>query len=372
VQATLTPTRGAETFLKQARSQFKLAGTRTEFRLIFPGAIVSSDLPEKEGSSTGILVDGKTDESLDVALKIHEKPVVITAQAGGLKVPEPLDSRTLREPQLDPLAGNLPVTDAGPGFVAEPLALTIQTLHVFPEGKLRMRDDTGDFGQRPGVSVNAKLFAPKGRLLLSTTGIKVLSARDDKGRPVGSGDGADETMMVRSYTSTSSGEDSQNSAQIDLQLALPAADAQAIDEVTAEAIAITAGGWKQITLTNVQAASTNEIDLGEILPGAKMAIKQVTDKSRQLRVQTQFSGPEEIRRLDVQLSIPGNDRAHSYSNERRASKRSGVLTRTVDAQLYSYDSNDEAPVGAATLVVRYPQELRRERVRFTLKGLDLL
>ena len=56
----------------------------------------------------------------------------------------------------------------------------------------------------------------------------------------------------------------------------------------------------------------------------------------------------------------------------RSSRQSGVFTRLVEAQVYSYSSDGEGSFGPAKLVVRYPQELRRERVRFTLNGLDLL
>jgi hypothetical protein len=332
---------------------------------------VSSDLPQKEGNSTGFTLDASTDENLDAVMKLQEKPVVITAEAGGLKVAEPLDSRVLmRRRYVSASPGSdLPIADAEPGFVAEPLSLTVRSVYLFPEGRKQMGDAVDYSGNRPGVTVNAKLFAPKGRILLSAEDVKVSAAKDDKGRVIGKGSGEDDDVSFRSY---SSGSEPGNSAGIQLQLPLPEFDAQAIDELNGEATTVTAGGWKQIAITNVQSGSTNEVDLGELLPGAKMVVKKVTSRSRQIQVQVQVTGPEAINRLDLKLTVPGNEEIHSYSSNRGSSGRSGTTTRTVDVQAYTYGMENEAAPGPVSLVVRYPQELKRERVRFTLRGLDLL
>jgi len=69
--------------------------------LILPGKILTSALPVIQGNTTSFTLDGKKDESLDAAAKLYEAPVVITAEAGGLKfrslwIQRPSDARIPR------------------------------------------------------------------------------------------------------------------------------------------------------------------------------------------------------------------------------------------------------------------------------------
>ena len=62
----------------------------------------------------------------------------------------------------------------------------------------------------------------------------------------------------------SDGSEKGGPVSIQLHLALPASDAKAIDEIQAEAVALTIGSWKELLVTNVQADAKREIELSEL------------------------------------------------------------------------------------------------------------
>ena len=156
---------------------------------------------------------------------------------------------------------------------------------------------------------------------------------------------------------------------IQLRLQLPQPDAQAIDTISAEAVATTAGIWKEMTLTNLQNNVTNELDLTAVLPGAKMVITKLTAKSSQFNLQASLTGPRTVQRLEVRAKMPGNDNFNSSSSERNSKTKGAETTRTIYVNGYGADDGASQ---AVVLVVRYPEDLRRERVKIELKGLDLL
>src|SRR5262249_20638408 len=104
----------------------------------------------------------------------------------------------------------------------------------FPNGEKYVKEArAASFGRnQTGTVVRAKLFAPRGRTLQSISGLRVIKATDDKGRAVAgtSEDGDPDTTFVYQ----SGGSRSGNSTSISLQLQLPQADAQSIDELSAE------------------------------------------------------------------------------------------------------------------------------------------
>jgi hypothetical protein len=336
-------------------------------KLIFPGKVVSSSFPAMETNATWVTLDGKKDETLDAAAKLIAGPTVITAEPGGLKLAQPLESKKLRRSGRLASAANddLPVTDAGPGFVAEAQSVTTTTLHVFPGGENYFKQNT----VATGVVVNAKLFAPKGRTLQSVSDVRVLAAVDNKGRSVAAETGNDENG---SSEVDARGSADVNSLQVQLRLQLPQPDAQAIDIISAEAVAVTVGSWKEMTLTNLQANATNEIDLSGVLLGAEMLITKYNLKNGQFNLQASLKGPATVRRLDVRAKISDNNQFNSYSSNRQSSTKNGEMTRTIVVQGYGFGNQDAASQAAMVLVIRYPNDLQRERVKFELKGLDLL
>ena len=83
-----------------------------------------------------------------------------------------------------------------------------------------------------------------------------------------------------------------------------------------------------------------------------------------------MTGPAQIRQLELQAKTSGRYNSTSSAYERSYSTRNGQSTRTLQLNQYSGgpDGNaSEMPV----LVIRFPEDQRRERVRFVLKGLDL-
>ena len=366
LRLTLSPyTRAGDRYIKTLRQQWKVGGAKMLLKIIFPGAVVSSGLPKDGDTSISWTIDGGKDESVEAAVKLYSAPIVVTADAGGLKIPDPLESKTLRRSAGRSLAGagrDVPVVDARPGFVAEAVAVTTSSVYYFSDGQKYLKNQYG-FGQT-GLTVRAKLFAPKGITIQGVSELRVLKATDDRGRSVpATGDDSSESIHY------SSGRQGGSSVPIELRLNLPSPDAQAIDELSAEAVATTVSKWKELELANLKQNATNEIDLSSVLPDAKLVITKVGIKNRQLNIQAQVKGPETIGRLQLQCRIPGNERFNAYSNDRSTSTKGNQSQRTVNISGYIPDAADG--LASISLLIRYPEDLRRERVAFKLSALDL-
>ena len=310
---------------------------------------------------------------MKVPILVEHAPLVVTA--------EPLNSKKLvrlpsRRANAEP---DLPITDAGPGFLAEPVSLTISTAHYFPEGKehFKNRPEAAMFGMEPpGTVVSARLFPPKGRQIRSVTGLRVIAAKDDKGRAISTE--AESSNAGESYTASSySPEEPEKSgaARVQLRLGLPAPDAQTIAQLEAEAVVLTIGGWKEMLLTNIQADAEKEIDLGEVLPGAKLIVKKVSGRRPRTIVQARLEGPAAVSQLEV--GIQSNSRRGRSSNaaNQRTTTSGKLTTRNLTLQAYDVQPGGGGERGKnspPTLLVRYPQDMKRERLQFKLSALDLL
>lgn len=368
LQVTFAPEPEAQRYSRLLKTQLKASGLRTELRLVLPGAVTASPWTGMSTNATWLTLDGTNSASIDAALKILESPAVITAEAGGLSLAEPINSQSLRtRARAEDPSSNLPIVDAGPGFIAEPKSVTLTTVHVFPEG-LKLRSQRDSFHPGKGLVVQASLFGPEDRVLRSISDVRVLSAKDNKGRalPVGSGN-AGEGMMMAEF---SGGSEAGDGIQFTLQLPLPEPDAEAIEELSAQAIALTAGGWKEILVPAIRAGNTNETDLSEMLPGAKLVLKQVRSKGKQMEMDVEVTGPPEISQMLIDAKETSDD-MYSYSSQNSFRNRNGKATRRVRVEVRWYD--DETPPDlSVTLSVRFPQDQRRERVPIKLTGIDLL
>ena|GEM_PF-3151742 len=373
---TLTPYSGNVRWAKQARQSWKQGGVSFELRFVFPGKVLGSGLPNTESNATWIAIDPKKEETVERALKLYDAPTVITAELGGLKLDAPLDSKVLqRNPRRGSGGGpELPITDAGPGFAAEALHVTITTVHLFPEGAKYRKQTESALGYQPtGAVVQAKLYAPKGRTLQSVSGLRVLKAVDDKGRPLADGAQAEESFESTVYSYSDGGQGAGNSTQIQLRLPLPASDAQSIEQLDAEAIATTAGNWKELTVPKVTAATTNEIDLSTVLAGAKMVLRKFNKNKHQTTFEGEIKGPASIQQIEVTARAGDSERrSMAHATERGFTTKDNVSTRKFQLQSYSYsEDGEDAEAGPLSVVVRFPEDQKRERVKFTLKGLDL-
>ncbi len=371
LRVTLTPQSGTRRYLKNMRPEWKLSGMKSELKLVFPGKVISSGLPAMATNATWLAVDAQHDESLDTLAKLYDAPTVITAEAGGIKLAQPLDSKQLSRSRRQAQTGteDLPVTNTEPGFVAEAQSITTTMRYLFPGGEDYLKQN-GDFmNSQTGTVVNANLFAPKGRTLLSVSGVRVVKAVDDQGRSVVAEAGDDDTSEVQERSGNSSDADAM---AIQLRLLLPQPDAQSIAGISAEAIAVTAGSWQEMTLTNLQQNATNELDLAAVLPGAKIVITKLTFRNNQFSLQARLEGPPAVRRLELRAKIPGNDDFNTYSSERHFSLKGQQATRQMTIQGFGGGDQDASALASVVLLVRNPQDLRRERVIFELKSLDLL
>lgn len=357
---------------KQMQRALKLTGARTVLTLVFPGKVVSSSLPVTEGNSTGLVLDGKREETIAAVAKAFATPVTIVAEAGGLKLDKPVDSATVAQSRRQQNAGvydALPVTEAGAGFISEPVSVTMTTAHLFPGAEKQLqRSQFGYELANTGLVVQAKLFLPKGRTLLAADQPRVVKALDNKGRslvrPVDQNVDMDMGELMF-------GGDDKKEVPLQLRLQLPSPDAQTIEEIQVEAIVVTASKWKEQVLTNLQANAETAIDLGSILPGAKLTITKFTNKKGQQNLVGKITGPVGIRQLDVNFKVPDENRGNSNSNDTNYNVKNGLATRTIQVTSYNFEAEEKGDSPPPVLVVRLPEDAHRERVRFVLKGLDL-
>jgi len=399
LRVVLTTDKRAAADLQTMLAQWGNAKTVMEWRLAFPGNVLESGLPERTNNVTRLRIDTGKKESLEALAKLYAGPIVIVAEAKGLALPGPLNTKSLvqsaaRRMQAEP---EIPITDAGPGFIAEALNLTINTTHRF-SGEKDEPGTPGDNGEEvlapdlaeldavtaadlqaldggmmpgedssEGVVVTAQLFPPRDRMIKSLTDVRITRAVDDKGRAVPTP--AETNSAAAQMRWSSYGGQANAGVNFSLRLALPEPDAQSIEDIECEAIALTLGDWKSVTLTNLQADPKKEIDLNELVPGAKLIIRKLETKNRQT-VEARVEGPLEIRLLDFRL-VSGKRKIQGSSYSDRPGTETGAKTSrqiTVNA----YDYNISAGGGSLGLEIRFPRDSKRERVRFKLTALDLL
>jgi hypothetical protein len=361
--------------------------------LILPGKILTSDFPETKDNATGYNLDVKSDESLDAYIKLQSKPVVVTAELGGLVIDKPLDSKTLRRTNRHPADvkdSDIPITDAGPGFIAEAASVTSMTTYYFPGGEEYLKKSDRSFGyQQPGVTISAKLFAPKGREIESLSNVKIIKALDDKNREV-------EKFKNIQITEPEDGEDAMPDDQpddeessatyeggradkpgaidFDLRLSLPKPDAESIAELSGEAVVKTSGSFKEMVLKDLKQGATNEVDISQLIPGAKMIVTKFVVKKNSFSLNAQITGPAaEVPKLKVTFKTDSKEHSNfnSNSSERSSKKTGDAVTRKISVNGYSF-SEDNAGEPEVSVLVRFPQDQKRERVHFKLTGLDLL
>ena len=131
-------------------------------------------------------------------------------------------------------------------------------------------------------------------------------------------------------------------------------------------------GWKEVVLTNVQADASKEIDLGEVLPGAKLVIKKIGGRKPQRTIEATLEGPAAVYQLELKTKVNTRQGGHSSSSDRRTTTSGTKTIRHVMIQSYEFQMGEEPKDNPLILVVRYPQDPKRERVRFKLTALDLL
>ncbi len=374
-------------------------GAKVAYRFVLPGKVLKSSLPNTKDNTTWLEVDGKDAKSVDAIEKLMQSPIAIVFEPGGLTVEGlPLDSEKLLRERYAAMraadsagdyTASLPIVDAAPGFAAEATRVILKTQYYFPEGKKLLGDAVSNFSyERPGITVHGKLHTPRGRQFLTLEAVKVLKAVDDKGRqfPLPKGDeegdyGRYSRMGRRGF---GDGEREQTTMELAIALQPPQADAKAIEELACETVATTFGKWKTKAISPVKADPQKKTDLAGVLDGATLVVTKVQHREprqpkegrrggegNQGEVALSITGPAIVKQLDLQLTLPGIEHMSCNPNSDRSKADGQQTTRTVTLNYYFFGAKGAPNLDQLALEVRLPDEVRRERIRFTLKGLDI-
>jgi hypothetical protein len=391
------------TNLRVTRAQFLGNKFKGSLKFVMPGKVLSSSLPEVRDNETWIEIDAAKPESFDAAAKIVQEKLVIVAEPGPLAMAGfPLDSEKLAaaaaERRLE--AAGPPILPAGPGYAAEALGVTTTMIHVFPEGRKfaaeRFPSLLRDGAE--GCSVEAELFPPRGRTLIDIQNVRALRAVDDVGREVKVPDAGGPGRREAAWGSVKSG---GKSAGITLRVGLPVPGAKAFARIEAEAIVSTFAAWKEHPVADLKADPKAAIDLGDLVPGAKIVIVQIKESPRAGydadpspyindgrpaagrfaingavtgTVTFKITGPKAIEQFTFDLKTADGENLRAYNSSSNRFAAGGQSTRTI---VTTYEHTSSLAPGAAAgksklvLVVRSPDGLKRERVKFTLEAVDL-
>jgi hypothetical protein len=356
---------GAEKYLKSIR-------TRQEWTLMLPGKVVSSDFPVTNNNSISLILDPANPDTVNAMVKLTKLPELnVVAETGGLKIDGVLKASELAQRvNMASQEPEIPVTDAGPGFLTEPQSIELTTIHDFPEVKQLKESIQGEMflsnGNEEGTAVQVKIYPPKGRIIKGAKETKVKQAKDDQGRSIQA------LPSKRGVYSTYSSSDNNKAINVELEFGLPEPDAKAIDEVQGEVVLTTIAGYQDFVLTNVQEVIKKEVDLSSIVPKAKLVIAKASNKGMQKTLDLTVTGPKEVHQLEFSTRIDESRMGHTSAHNRKVSEKDGIVTRTVQIQSYEYGARGTPKDGPITLKVSMPQDFKNERLRFTLTALDLL
>jgi hypothetical protein len=361
-------------YLKLALKAWKTQGSKLDLRIELPGKILSSDLPNTNGNSTWIAMDATNEQSFEAFHQFLEKPATVVAEFGDLKLDQPLDSKAAWRLEQVESSPALPITDAGAGFTAEAQSMSISTAYYFPEGRQRTNDfddaeRSPNADSRPCVTVRAKLSPPPGREVKFVSDFAALGATDDKGRAIKPSTDPDTEEWSQINYGDGNTAGPASSCSVQLQLALPEADAQSIRELSGQAVLDTVGKWNELALTNIEGSVSNAIDLSSILPGAKLTVTKFSKKAQQVSIKLRLTGPPEIRQIEIQYGS-GSEPPSSISEVKFANKGS-ESTRDLHIRFVSAQTDPNESADSPVLTVRFPEDERRERLNFKLSGLDL-
>lgn len=422
LRITMTPSSteeaGVTEWLESMRDDLEDSEFKGVVTFVLPGDVISSTLPHTDKNKTYIEVDATSDESLKGMEEFYREKQVIVAEPGKLDLSKlPLRSES-KEPQGENGAegseavenaeggeeGNVAASGeetaegegaadgggaekaeeipvAGEGFAVEALGVTTTIVHVFPEAREKFKDYVNSFemGGTSGCVIQARLYAPEGRTISGLGAVRVTRAVDDQGRPIKPKRGqSDGDALVAPIGFIRSGSD-EPGTQTDfaMRLELPPRDAITIEELEGEAIVTTFGNWKEHRIDKIQADKEKEIDVSDVLPGAAVAIRSVkarVDEDGNLSgtVSLKATGPEELQHVEFRVEAPDVENLRSNETRTSSTSRAGKRTRTITIQVYAYGEELEPDQEVAlTLVVRQPDDIKRERVKFTLEAVDL-
>jgi len=138
------------------------------------------------------------------------------------------------------------------------------------------------------------------------------------------------------------------------------------------------GNWKEQEMTNVVASVGQTVDLSSILPGAKVTITQRTNKNESSREMKQFNltlkleGPREIKSIKAECKAPNEERSNFSSYDIGAQYGKTKNSRQIIINGYSMTGEGGPDLNSVKLILKYPDNLRREKITFKLTGIDFL
>jgi hypothetical protein len=280
----------------------------------------------------------------------------------------------------DELGDDLPITEPAEPYLAEANSVRKVVVHTYPAAKQFQEQLEYGYGgeYESGCTVEARIFPPRTRYVDSISSIKILKAVDDQGRPVKPR--RDQTTHMTRHFGLDDQEPGQP-AQISLDLALPEPDAEAIELIEGEALITSFGRWLTYSVEPVKPQPDKAIDLSDILKGATVTILRTAtprpDESdagelTEGLIQLRLTGPKTIRHLDLNVEIPGFDNIHAYERRSTFQRNDDQFTRNVMLEYRPWSFDEAAPTELKpTLTIRYPDDLQRHHVKFTLEAMDL-
>ncbi len=378
LELTTPEGRMVEMQLQRMKGLLGAGGFQGAWTFVFPGEVQERNLPETDGKTTSFALDAREEADFDALKTLMKEGVTVVADVGELEISGlDLDSAKMRRHagRADSPMAKLPIEDAAPGYTAEALGVVTTTVRVFPEAKETLPPATLEMvlerGDDNGCVAQIRLHAPPERMVLGNEPPELLRAVDDQDRPVVAPEAEEERWdWVNNNTNEN------RSVQFEIPLALPARDAEAIEELEAKVVVHSFGTWKTFSLTDPAPDEEKVLKLDDLIEGATLTVlkrkDETEDNRRQGRVQIKLEGPKEVQFIKCELGVEHQDNVHSYESSSSSSSDGDRLERTQTINFTVFHHNEDAPKdGKLVLELKYPDELKRERVKFTVFALDL-
>jgi hypothetical protein len=344
-------------------------GMKLTYRMVLPGKVLTSTLPKTKDKATWVTVDitgpNKGPKQLVAAFA---KPIVITSELGGLKLDGRLDSDELARHGRPHGGGwdEIPVTPAVPGFVVTPISVT-----TVGYGLLRGRAGLEEkhlaaLRDSSRATLHCELTLPKGCHLISQDSHRVVEAVDGKGRAIPLPGRSQQTHYPISH-----GDRADDRIALELRTGLPARDARTLARLRGEVIVVTNSKWKTLTIPDAKADPEKKIDMSAVLPGAVGMIRKMDGGSVDLQIQ----GKEGAWLVDhLRYALKFADGREFEAKRQGHSMSSGPehFDATLNLASEELRRGEGMPAGVPTLIVRAPDDVRRQRVTFTLQNVPLI
>jgi hypothetical protein len=329
-----------------------------------PGDIITSPLPNRKGNSTWLEL-GVGDSDAVVRRMMGQDRLTITFKPNGLPLEAPVDSADRKEadPAADepkPLGSDLPIVKAGPGYWAEPVNLrTTQIVSLQSETNgSSIQTSSVPTSQKEEAIIQMRLFAPMTRHFVSVEPLNIINAMDDQQRKL--------TIDHNELQSEPAG---GNVFLAEAHLGLPEYDATAIAQIKGDVIAVTCAGWTEKRIRIPLTPDDRKFPLSPVVDASTLMFKAHTVNSEQHSITVVLTGRRELGNLSFSLQTPEGENASQGVMQDEISKNQEQWIRTSTIIYSFYRGSGKGPVD---LVLKYPRDLKREKISFSLTDIDLM